>query len=144
MSDRITGVVLFALAVGYGIMARGYTSDFASEPLGPASFPTLLAVLLGATSIYLIVRPGPEADWPRGAALLHQIIAVAVLTGYAFALEPLGFLLSTAVVVAVIAVQLGTTWLRAGILGVGGSVALFVLFDWVLGLPLPTGTLYGG
>lgn len=143
MSERIVGVLLFALAVGYGWLARGYRSDFASDPLGPSSFPLLLAALLALSSIYLIVRPGPEPDWPQGRTLVHQIAAVIVLCAYAFALEPIGFLPGTFAAITVIAMQLGAGYRAALALGIGGSLVLYGVFDLALGLSLPMGTLFG-
>jgi putative tricarboxylic transport membrane protein len=143
VSDRIVGAVLFLLAIGYGVLALGYTSGFMTDPLGPSAFPKMLATLLAAASIYLIVRPDPGANWPRGLALLHQLFAVGILIAYAFVLEPIGFIPATFVVLTVLAVQLGTSYKPAAIMGAVASASLFVLFDRVLGLPLPMGTLFG-
>jgi len=144
MTDRIVGALLFALAVVYGLVGRGYTSDFQSDPLGPSAFPLLLSGLLGATALVLLFRPGPEAEWPRGQALVHQVAAVGILIAYAFMLEPVGFIPSTAVAIAVVALQLGATYRHSALLGGGMSVVLYTLFDPVLGLPLPAGALFGG
>lgn len=144
MSDRVVGACLFVLAVAYGVVGRGFESAFTSDPLGPSAFPQLLAVALGVTSLVLLFRPGPGVAWPRGLALLRQAVAVGVLVAYAFVLEPVGFIPTTALAVAVLAVQLGGRWVPAAALGVGVSVGLYVLFDPVLGLPLPAGALFGG
>lgn len=144
MTDRIVGACLFALAVAYGLTGRGYTSAFASGPLGPSAFPLLLALLLGVTSLVLIFRPDPGGNLPHGLALLRQALAVTVLIAYAFVLEPVGFIPSTAAAISVLALELGARLRNALILGVGMSVFLFVLFDPLLGLPLPTGEWFGG
>ncbi len=144
MTDRIVGACLFALAVAYGMTGRGYTSAFASGPLGPSAFPLLLAGFLGVTSLILIFRPDPGSPLPHGLALVKQALAVATLVAYAFVLEPVGFIPSTAAAIFVLALQLGATRRNALILGASISVFLFGLFDWVLGLPLPVGLLFGG
>ncbi len=144
MTDRIVGALLFALAVAYGLAGRGYTSAFASGPLGPSAFPLLLAGFLGVTSLILIFRPDPGAPLPHGLALAKQALAVLTLVAYAFVLVPVGFIPATAVAIVVLALQLGATRRNAIILGVAMSVFLFGLFDWVLGLPLPVGVLFGG
>ncbi len=144
MSDRIVGVFLFVLAIGYGWATWGFASPFTSDPLGPTAFPRLLAVSLVIPSVYLIVRPGPEADWPRGPALLHHVLAVGVLIAYAFVLEPIGFIPATFAAITVIAAQFGARYLAAATLGLVASIGLFVLFDVLLGLPLPMGALFGG
>jgi len=144
MTDRIVGAFLFALAVAYGLAGRGYTSAFASGPLGPSAFPLLLAGFLGVTSLILIFRPDPGSPLPHGLALAKQALAVITLVAYAFVLEPIGFVPATAAAIVVLALQLGASRRNALILGGSISIILFGLFDWVLGLPLPVGVLFGG
>lgn len=145
MSDRIVGILLFALAVAYGLQARGFESPILTDPLGPSAFPKLLAVLLGLSSIYLIVRPDPGGQWPRGLALMHLVLTVVVLVAYAFILVPVGFIPATFVALSVLALQLGTRFVPSAVMGLAASVGLYVVFDPLLGLPLPAGTLlFGG
>lgn len=140
MSDRLTGVVLLALAVAYGITASGYQAMI-GDPLGPAVFPVVLAIPLGLLSAYLIIRPDREPAWPKGPALLKQLLAVVAFVAYAYLLEPLGFLVSTFLAVLALGRLLGASLRQAGAAGVAISVVLFVLFDGLLGLPLPLGLL---
>src|SRR5699024_3847711 len=118
-----------------------FHSGFVTDPLGPSVFPKLLAVLLALASIYLIVRPDPGAQWPRGLALVHLAFTLVVLIAYAFVLVPVGFIPTTFVALTVIAMQLGTRIAPAAIMGAVASVGLFAAFDLLLGLPLPAGTL---
>ena len=140
MSDRLTGLVLLALAVAYGVTASGYQAMI-GDPLGPAVFPIVLSIPLGLLSVYLIVRPDPEPDWARGRALLKQVLALVAFVAYAYLLEPLGFLVSTFLAVVVLGWLLGARLRQAAAAGVGIAVVLFVLFDTLLGLPLPAGVL---
>jgi putative tricarboxylic transport membrane protein len=140
VSDRLTGLVLLALAVAYGLVASGYQAMI-GDPLGPAVFPIVLAIPLGLFSLYLIIRPDREPAWPRGPALLKQILALVAFVAYAYLLEPLGFVVSTFLAVVVLGWLLGARLPRAGAAGVGIAVVLFVLFDILLGLPLPAGVL---
>jgi putative tricarboxylic transport membrane protein len=140
VSDRLTGLALLALAVAYGIAASGYQAMI-GDPLGPAVFPMALAIVLGGLSLYLIVRPDPEPDWPKLRALLKQVLTLVAFVAYAYLLEPLGFLVSTFVAVVVLGWLLGARLLQAGAAGVAIAAVLFVLFDTVLGLPLPAGVL---
>jgi putative tricarboxylic transport membrane protein len=140
VSDRLTGLALLALAVAYGVAASGYQAMI-GDPLGPAVFPIVLAIPLGLLSLYLIVRPDPEPDWPRGRALLKQLLALVAFVAYAYVLEPLGFLVSTFLAVLVLGWLLGARLWQAGAAGVAIAVVLFVLFDTLLGLPLPAGVL---
>jgi putative tricarboxylic transport membrane protein len=140
VSDRLTGLALLALAVAYGITAGGYQAMI-GDPLGPAVFPVALAVALGGLSLYLIVRPDAEPDWPRGRALLKQVLTLVAFVAYAYLLEPLGFVVSTLLAVAVLGWLLGARLWQAGAAGVAIAVVLFVTFDTLLGLPLPAGVL---
>jgi putative tricarboxylic transport membrane protein len=140
VSDRLTGLALLALAVAYGVAASGYQAMI-GDPLGPAVFPIVLAIPLGLLSLYLIVRPDPEPDWPRGRALLKQLLALVTFVAYAYVLEPLGFLVSTFLAVLVLGWLLGASLWQAGAAAVGIAVVLFLLFDTLLGLPLPAGVL---
>ena len=140
MSDRLTGLVLLALAIAYGVTASGYQAMI-GDPLGPAVFPLVIAIPLGLFSLYLIVRPDPGPDWTRGRPLLMQALSVITLLLYAYLLEPLGFIVSTFIAVVVLGWLLGAKLAQAGAAGVGIAVVLFVLFNNILGLPLPAGLL---
>jgi putative tricarboxylic transport membrane protein len=140
VSDRLTGLALLTLAVAYGVTAGGYQAMI-GDPLGPAVFPIVLAIPLGLLSVYLIVRPDPEPDWPRRRALLKQVLALAAFVAYAYLLEPLGFLVSTFLAVLVLGWLLGARLWQAGAAGLAIAVVLFVVFDTLLSLPLPAGVL---
>jgi putative tricarboxylic transport membrane protein len=111
------------------------------DPLGPAVFPIALAIPLALLSLYLIVRPDREPDWPRGRALLKQGLALVTFVAYAYLLEPVGFLVSTFLAVVILGRLLGARLWQAGAAAVAIAVVLFVLFDSLLGLPLPAGVL---
>ena len=142
MSDRLAGLVLLGLAVWYGVAASGFEAMI-GDPLGPAVFPMALAIPLALLSLYMVVRPDPEPDWARGRALLRQGLALAAFVAYAYLLEPLGFVVATALGTAVMGLLLGARPWQAGATGVAAAVVLFVLFNNLLGLPLPAGVLGG-
>ena len=140
MSDRLTGLVLLLLAVASGVTASGYEAMI-GDPLGPAVFPIVLAIPLGLFAVYLVLRPDREPAWPRGPALRKQVLALVAFVAYVYLLEPLGFVVSTFLAVVVLGRLLGARLPEAGAAGVGIAVVLFVLFDTLLGLPLPAGVL---
>lgn len=139
-SDRLTGLVLLALAVAYGVTASGYEAMI-GDPLGPATFPLVLSIPLGLFSLYLLMRPDPEPDWARGRPLLRQGLALAAFVAYAYLLEPLGFIVTTALAVAVLGWLLGGRLWQTGAAGIAIALVLFVLFHHLLSLPLPAGVL---
>ncbi len=142
MGDRLAGLALLGLAVWYGVVASGFEAAI-GDPLGPAAFPIALAVPLALLSLYMILRPDPEPDWARGRAPVRQGLALAAFVAYAYLLEPLGFVVATALGTAVMGLLLGARPWQAGATGVAAAVALFLLFNNLLGLPLPAGVLGG-
>ncbi|HKI57125.1 MAG TPA: tripartite tricarboxylate transporter TctB family protein [Trueperaceae bacterium] len=144
MTDRFTAAFLLILAVAYGLHARSFRTNFITDPLGPQAWPIMLAVFLALLASYLLVRPRSDARWPHRIVLLRQLVLVAALVGYALLLDPIGFLAATVLVVAFMALLLGARWWQAGTTGLVSSAALYLLFNSVLGLPLPVGALFGG
>jgi putative tricarboxylic transport membrane protein len=140
MSDRIAGLIFLVLSIWYGVTAGNYEASF-GDPLGPAAFPQMLAAPAGLFSLYMILRPDPDPEWVAGAPAVRQLATLAVLVAYAFLLEDLGFVLATALGVALLGRLLGSGWGKSAVSGVVMSVGLFVVFDNLLGLPLP---LYPG
>lgn len=142
MSDRVFGVIALILAIVYGLQARSFQSDLQiGDPLGADTFPYLLAVVMGITALYLIVRPDPSPHWPDPPHLVQMALIVVVLCVYAVLLEDLGFIVATFLAVAILSWRLGARPVSALLTGVGVSVVLYGLFDRVLGLPLPLGVL---
>lgn len=143
MSDRIVGLGLILLAAWYGWTAGEYQAEFA-DPLGPSMFPRLLAPFIAGLGLWLIMRPDPDPEWPRGWTLLVQSVTVALMLAYALAIVPVGFIISTAVLAALLAMLLGARLLPATASGVAASLGCYTLFTYVLELSLPTGTLFTG
>ncbi len=68
---------------------------------------------------------------------------VVVLFGYPALIEPIGFPLATILGAALLARILGGSWLQSVLSAVLIGFGLFFLFDYVFGLPLPTGPIFG-
>lgn len=136
MTDRLIGLLLLALSIGYGMTAGSYQASF-GDPLGPAAFPMIVAVPAAILSLAMVLRPGPDAVWPSRQAFLMQGAALAVLIGYALLLEPLGFPLATALGVAILARLIGASWVQSALSGAGLAAVLYYTFDRLLDLPLP-------
>ncbi|HEY9568119.1 MAG TPA: tripartite tricarboxylate transporter TctB family protein [Thalassobaculum sp.] len=136
MSDRITGLLIAALAIWYGWTASGFEEGF-GDPVGPSAFPELLAVPMGLFALFLIVKPDPEPEWPHGRPRLRQLAMVGALVAYPLILEPVGFPIATALGVMVMASLLGGPQRGATISAFAIAIGLFVTFDQVLGLHLP-------
>ncbi|KXS53911.1 MAG: putative tricarboxylic transport membrane protein [Marinobacter sp. T13-3] len=140
--DRILGLGLLVLAVAYGWVAQQWPEPFGgAESVGPETFPTILAVVLAAGSIYLMIKPDPDAEWPLGKSALELVVSVVVLLVYALLLEPLGFIIATTLAVGTLSWRMGAAPGRAFITGLLSAVVVFVLFNYGLSLSLPAGLL---
>lgn len=141
-NDRFFGILMLVLAVAYGWGASQFPEPFGgSEAIGPETFPYLLAVVLGLSSLYLIVRPDPDSAWPWSRTGVELLIAVAVLILYAAMMEPLGFIISTALAVGTLCWRMGSAPIRAYATGLVSGVVVFLLFGFALDLALPLGLL---
>lgn len=137
MTERLSGIVLLLLAISYGIGAQQLRITFVSDPLGARAFPLLLAILLGILSLPLIIRPGPEADWPKGELLGRLVIASLAVIAFALLFEPFGFIPAGILLASVLAVLSGGSPIKGVGIAVFATLSVFVLFRYVLGLQLP-------
>lgn len=141
-SDRIAGVVLVLVAVAIGTEALGFRVSFPTDPLGPRAFPLLAAAVLFVGGLLLILRPGEEPAWPARPGRLTLSLGVAALLVHASLLDVLGFFLSTTAVMTGLALLLGGPPRRSLTGSVAFAGALYLLFSYLLRLPLPIGSLF--
>jgi putative tricarboxylic transport membrane protein len=135
-TDRVFGVVVIFGAFAYIAGALQIPTSFLSDPVGPKTFPILVASVAGICGLVMVLRPDDEPDWPGLGALVSIAVAVAVLVGYAYALKPLGFLIPTAIAAGILSFQINPRPVFAVLTGLGLSVGLYALFKFVLGLGL--------
>lgn len=138
-SDRILGAVCLGLGVALIWGATLIQTGFIVDPLGPKSFPTIIGGVLILAALVVLLKPDAEPAWPRLARALEIVGATVVLVGYALALEPLGFVLSTAVAASLLSWRLGGTPLGAVLSGCGISLGIYTVFHLILGLSLARG-----
>jgi putative tricarboxylic transport membrane protein len=140
-SDRILGAVCLALGAAFIWSASGIETGFIVDPLGPKTFPIIIGCLLVIASAFVLLRPDPEPEWPARGRAWEIVGAVVVLVGYALALEPVGFVVATAIAAALLSWRLGSAPLWAAVSGVGISVGIYAVFHLALGLSLAKGPL---
>ena len=113
-----------------------------------AFFPKVLASLLLVFTVLLLVQSLREREssersekiepegWFRIGATL------ATLIGFAFVLEWLGFLLSTFLLMVLLLRAIEPqNWLRVLAIALATSVSAYLIFAWLLNIPLPAGIL---
>jgi putative tricarboxylic transport membrane protein len=142
INDRVFGMLMLILAVVYGWEATKFPIPFGGhESVGPETFPIILAIILGISSIYLIVRPDPDEKWSPTAMLIELGVVVLSMLAFAWAIEPIGFMPAAALVVSFLSWRMGASVSKSLITGVTSSVIIFFLFNNVLELALPLGLL---
>ena len=131
MSDRIFGLFGLALAVFY-IWATSIIPDsFMIDVVGPRAFPYMVGTVLAICSLYFLLRPDAEPDWPILAKLIEIIFATAVMLLYAWALSKVGFVIATVFATAYLTWRLGTRPLSALVTGVATAVGIYVILPYI-------------
>ena len=147
MSDRILGAVCVVAAAGMAWAAQDYAPAFSYEPVGPRAFPRLLAALMAIGGAWLVLRPTLIASPFRLAAMKPIGLCALTVVIYALLFQLLGFTLATAVMAVPVGMSFGGTWKQSLAGGVGLGLGLYLLFDKLLDVVLPTGLLsvvFGG
>lgn len=135
-SDRVFGLVLILVALAYGASALQIQSSFLSDPVGAKTFPLIIAAITGLCGAVIALGPDADPEWPDAAGFLRIALALAVLVGYCYALQPLGFLLPTAIASGILAWQITPRAGPAVATGVALSLGLYAVFRFGLGLGL--------
>lgn len=143
MTVRVVGAAVFVIAVAFVCVGSSYRIGI-GDPLGPAAFPLLVGFPALCLSGALIVAPKDSYPWGNQVALLKLLSGVASLLIYAIGMETVGFLPATFAMFAVLAWLFGASSKNAVIAASIAAPGLYLLFDKVLGLPLPAfGELIG-
>lgn len=140
MSERILGGVLLFISIAGIWIARSFEAPFSYEPVGPRAFPILILALLGISAIALMLgKTSHTTEWAPPPVLKRIGALFLIVLIYAFLFDKLGFILATALMVAPVARFFGGSWKQAAAGGIGLGVGLFILFDRLLDVALPTG-----
>jgi len=111
---------------------------------GPGFFPFGLALLLILLSLALIFRhwqkdPSPSPFWP-GRTWLRPLLGVLSLVFYALIVDLIGFILTTLLFLVLwMWVIERLRWRTILSISIGTTVALYLIFNLFLEVPLPTG-----
>lgn len=143
--DRVVGVMLLAFSLWYALVTRSFNVPFQADPLGPKTFPVMLASIMAVVSVYLIVKPETVPSWAHSSRVWGRLLAtLACFIFYAATLLYLGFIAATTVSLTLLTQVLQGPPLKAFIASLLFSLALYGLFDMALEVSLPIGRLWGG
>lgn len=139
MSERIFGIFLLFVAAGGIYFGWDLAAPVSYEPVGPRAFPLLVFALLVLCSVGLIASHRPPTSWAP-APVLRRIAAVfCVILAYALLFDRLGFVLATTLASVPLGMLFGGSWSQSVVGGAGLGVGLYLLFDRLLDVALPTG-----
>lgn len=150
MKREDIGSSLFWLLLGVGVAYAGWDLGLGKlrDP-GPGFMLFWVGlIMVGLTLAILLaaLRRAPAAAgvlW-AGTRWRKIVLVVAALVGYAYALEPLGFLLTTVLVLIFLFKAIEPQRWTVAIAGaVLTALAAYGLFNLWLGAQLPRGTLFG-
>jgi putative tricarboxylic transport membrane protein len=136
-ASLVCGAVLFVLAAAALVEAVRLKDNWQGARL----MPGVLAVVLAALAVaHVRTAPAGSAppDWPDARGRRRIAVVFAALVVYVTLLEPLGFLLSTALFVLFVVRVLGAwSWMTTAALTLAIALACHVVFKRWLGMPLP-------
>jgi putative tricarboxylic transport membrane protein len=141
MSDRLLGAVCVVASAAMAWAAQDYAAAISYEPVGPRAFPLLLACGLGLCGLWLVLRPTAGAEAFRGVPWKPTALCAAALLVYALLFQWLGFALATALMALPVGMAFGGSWKQSLTGGAALGAVLFLLFDKLLDVVLPTGPL---
>ena len=148
MRSNISVVAVLLALAAYIFLAAGALPFGTLRVPQTAFFPKTLALLLAALGLILLaqtlagnvaVRSAAKIDtrgWFRVGATL------AAMVGFALVIEPLGYLTTTFLLMAVLlrAIE-AQSWSKVIGIALATSLISYAVFAWLLGVPLPSGVL---
>jgi putative tricarboxylic transport membrane protein len=152
LNDAVFGLLLLALGLTVVVVAASFPT-VPAQRVGPALFPTLIAIGLAGGGVILIVRGWrqrariPVIQWdawvqsPRHVAGFMAVIGSVAF--YLAAVDRLGFLLTSFTLLVVLFRVFGVAWSRAFAVSAVASFAIHFAFYKLLRVPLPWGVLTG-
>lgn len=141
MSDRVLGAVCVVASAAMAWAAQDYAAAISYEPVGPRAFPLLLAVGLGLSGLWLVLHPTAGAEAFAGVPWKPTALCAGAVLAYALLFQWLGFALATALMAVPVGMAFGGSWKQSLAGGASLVGVLFLLFDKLLDVVLPTGPL---
>ncbi len=143
--DRITGIILLWVGVIAAWGSISLSMGRFKNP-GPGFLPFGLGVCLIILSLILIIKQRKKETgfiplWPH-QTWLRPLLGLTVIIFYAIVMNKLGFILTTFVFLLIwMGLIERLRWKIIFSVSIGTTLALYFLFVFFLGVPLPKGLL---
>jgi hypothetical protein len=140
--DRFLGVGAVLLAIPVALASWGFGVGSPKSP-GAGFWPLLIAAVMIGLGLSLILRPTPNAMTAAGESRWGKfVISLGTFAFYVAALEPLGYLLATAVMLfAQLRWVESRSWKSSATIAVLAAVISLILFRVLLKVSLPEGVI---
>jgi putative tricarboxylic transport membrane protein len=138
VSERFFILILLIGGAVYLYFGLKIEVPFAYEPLGPRAFPVLLGscfLALCLVNLFITVTPSfqiKDSVAKHGLAVLFYLLTFQLL----------GFMLATTITTYAIARIVGSSWMEGLLTGLVIAIFFYGIFHFLLGVPLPLGTLF--
>lgn len=147
ISDLVSGAVVAGLGFFLTRQGRELGLTEGTEPGSGFMIWWIGAALMlagAAMAVLTVVMPALGEDTQPPGRVGLVALCIGLLVAYVVALEPVGFIPASAVLLTVLfALVGGYRWYTSVGLGVGGSLASWLIFAKLLSSNLPAGVLAG-
>jgi len=145
-SDRISGIIIFAIGVAVFVASLSYPVGTLQKP-GGGFFPLLAsALLLGLSAVFIFQSFAAKENEsfsavsfsPGKEARKRIILGFVALLGYRYLIPVIGFALATAVFIFFLSVFLERySWKKSIFFSAATAVSAYYLFQVVLKISMP-------
>jgi putative tricarboxylic transport membrane protein len=147
-NDTVFGSIFITLGIFIFTQTYSYPSLEKGHP-GPGLFPNLLAILFiifGGVLILKAKRPfaskeDEEVSSPVRKKVVNAFFVLGIIAVYVAAVDKVGFLVTSAVLLFILMTKLGAPILRSAIASICITLFINVMFLKILRVPLPPGFL---
>lgn len=142
--ERVLALAFLVFCVCYGAGTVTFMKTSATDVVGPATFPRLLAVLGAICAIAHLVGSARQQRNQEGWEGTHSLLdlhPLGLTLIYALVFEPLGFALSTFLYLTVGVRTLGKSWSYSLLTAAISTVLFYLAFAVALESHLPAGPI---
>jgi putative tricarboxylic transport membrane protein len=148
-ADTLSGIFLLVLAVVAGALASSFPTTLTDQYAGPSFMPVLLSICLAASAAAVVVKAQikPSGRRVQGwsdtdfAGAIHIGVVVAATAAYNLLLQPVGYLLTTALYLMVLLRYMKVSWWLSISLSLVVTILIYAMFTIWLRVILPMGLI---